>query len=176
MTKPLLTISHKSNVKQLSEALKKLKKSVVLVGIAKDSENDARADGGPNNHLLGFVHEFGSPAANIPARPFLVPGVESVKETIANGLGESMKAALKDDEKTSDDLLEKVGLQAVSGVKNYLTTADFEPLKPATIANRNRSRGTIGKREEEETGNGKIQPLINTGALRDAIDAYVVKE
>ena len=56
-----------------------------------------------------------------------------------------------------------------------MQTADFEPLKPRTIANRNRSRLTQGTRENEMEGVG-IRPLINTGQLRDAIDGVVVEE
>lgn len=71
--------------------------------------------------------------------------------------------------------LERLAICSASAVKNYMQTADFEPLKPRTIANRNRSRLTKGTRENEMEGLG-IRPLINTGQLRDAIDGVVVEE
>ena len=57
---------------ELNQALKRLAKTAVYVGIAAGSNDDTRNDGGPSNHLLGFVHENGSPVNNIPPRPFLV--------------------------------------------------------------------------------------------------------
>lgn len=173
-TKPLASISVESHTDELNDALKRLAKAQILVGIAKGSKGDRRNDGAPPNSDLGYIHEHGSPAANIPPRPFLVPGVKGARDQIVKGLRAAMKAALKGDEKACDGLMERTGMQTVSAVKSYMQTADFAPLKPATILNRNRSRQTIGKRENEEAG-ASIRPLINTGALRNAIDYYVEK-
>lgn len=170
--KPLAKITVSSKTKELNDALKRLQKAVVAVGIAKGSKGDARKDGGPPNHLLGFVHEHGSPAANIPARPFLVPGIESAEKEIKAGLEAAMKAALDNDKDGMSAALERTGLKAVSAVKSTMREGPFEPLKPGTIRNRNRSRGTKGKRENELQGQN-VKPLIDTGALRDAIDFYV---
>lgn len=169
--KPLATLEHSSHIKELNKSLQRLQKSVVFVGIAAGSKGDARKDG-PSNHLLGFVHEHGSPAANIPARPFLVPGVKSAKDEVISGMESAMRAALNDDEKAVKVLLEQTGMKAVSAVKGYMRTGNFEPLKPSTINNRNRSRMTKGKRQNEKVGQN-IKPLVNTGALRDALDYYV---
>lgn len=83
-----------------------------------------------------------------------------------------MRAALNDDEKAVKSLLDQTGMKAVSAVKNYMRMGNFEPLKPSTIKNRNRSRLTKGKRQNEKVGRN-IKPLVNTGALRDALDYYV---
>ena len=121
------------------------------------------------------MHENGSPANNIPPRPFLVPGLEANREMIVDGLKGAMDCALKGDEKKCGQALERLAIRSASAVKSYMQTADFEPLKPRTIANRNRSRLTKGTRENEREGVG-IRPLINTGQLRDAIDGVVVEE
>lgn len=160
---------------ELNQALKRLAKTAVYVGIAAGSKDDTRNDGGPSNHLLGFVHENGSPVNNIPPRPFLVPGLEANREMIVDGLKGAMDCALKGDEKKCGQTLERLAIRSASAVKSYMQTADFEPLKPRTIANRNRSRLTQGTRENEMEGVG-IRPLINTGQLRDAIDGVVVEE
>lgn len=159
----------------LNQALQRLAKTAVYVGIAAGSTGDTRNDGGPSNHLLGFVHENGSPVNNIPPRPFLVPGLEANRKMIVDGLKGAMDCALKGDEKKCGQTLERLAICSASAVKNYMQTADFEPLKPRTIANRNRSRLTKGTRENEMEGLG-IHPLINTGQLRDAIDGVVVEE
>lgn len=172
--KSLASVSVESHVKELNDALKKLAKSMIYVGIAKGSKGDTRDDGAPPNSDLGFIHEFGSPAANIPPRPFLVPGINDAKDEIKDGLRSAMKAALADDEKAMTEHMERTGFRAVTAVKKYMQTAKFAPLKPSTIRSRNRSRQTKGKRENEQQGEG-IRPLINTGALHDAIDFTVEK-
>ena len=48
----------------------------LLVGIP--AEENARG-GEIGNASLGFIHEYGSPARNIPARPFLIPGVQDAE-------------------------------------------------------------------------------------------------
>lgn len=53
----------------------------VLVGIPESTAE--RGDTKINNAMLGYIHEFGSPARNIPARPFLLPGVRSIKDKAA---------------------------------------------------------------------------------------------
>lgn len=187
---PLLTVSAKINTEALNNVLKELSRKSLLVGIAADSKHSIRDDGGPNNSELGFIHEFGSPSANIPPRPFLVPGVESVREHISDELARAMKAALDDDKRSCDAILEALGITTAEAVKEYLRTAEFTPLKPSTIANRNRSRNTIGKRDNEKRyitdANGNrienprfgigIRPLINTSSLLNSIDSYVIEE
>ena len=186
---PLVSVTEKINTKALNDTLKELSKKALYVGIAADSQHDMREDGGPNNSQLGYIHEFGSPSSNIPPRPFLVPGVKSKKEHISSELGLAMKAALNDDKRSCDKILERLGISTAEAVKEYLRTAEFTPLKPATIANRYRSRMTEGKRDNEKRlirdESGKlvenpnfgvgIRPLINTSSLLNAIDSYVIE-
>lgn len=172
--KKTISVSMVRHDGELNQVLQHLAKTAVYVGIAAGSKGDTRTDG-PSNHLLGFVHENGSPANNIPPRPFLVPGLEANREMIVDGLKGAMDCALKGDEKKCCRTLERLAIRSASAVKSYMQTADFEPLKPRTIANRNRSRLTKGTRENEKEGVG-IRPLINTGQLRDAIDGVVVEE
>lgn len=176
MKKPLASIEHTSNVRQLNKSLEKLRQTAILVGIASDSKKDKRKDGGPSNATLGYIHEKGSPAMNIPARPFLVPGVNEAKAEITKGMETAMQAALHDDMREVRTVLKQTGLKTVSSVKSYMQSAKFEPLKPSTIRNRNRSRMTKDKRESEEMmDETSVKPLINTGQLRDAIGFYIEK-
>ena len=169
--KPIATFKHTSHAKELNKSLQRLQKSLIFVGIAAGSKGDSRKDG-PANHLLGFVHEHGSPAANIPPRPFLVPGVKAAKEKVMGKMEAAMRAALNNDDKAVKALLEQAGSDAVLAVQLYMRNGTFEPLKPSTIKNRNRSRLTEGKRENEQQGEN-IKPLINSGALQKALDFYV---
>lgn len=157
------------------KALAKLKKTEVLVGIP---EGSTREDTPLTNAELGFIHENGSPASGIPARPFLVPGVTHGFPEIRKNLEAAVKAAYRGKVGMSMKLLDQAGTAGASAVEKEISTADFAPLKPSTIANRNKSRGTVGKRENEKAGSegfGQgIRPLINIGRLRDSI-THIVK-
>lgn len=161
----------------LNASLKELKKTSIYVGIPRGSDGDVRDDGsGMLNSDLGWIHEKGSPAAGIPPRPFLEPGVESVKGKLADRMGQAITAALKGNDAAMDAYLETAAIEAESAVKGYMHEGKFAPLSPNTIRSRNRSRGTKDKRPGEAEGTASVQPLINTGALRDAIMAMVHKE
>jgi hypothetical protein len=115
-----------------------------------------------NNALLGYVHEYGSPAQNIPARPFLHPGINNARAGIERHMKKAAQLALlgKSDEVTGE--LEKVGLIAMVSVQRKINAGPFEPLKPATLAARRR-RGRTG-----------TKPLIDTTQLERSI-TYVVR-
>lgn len=158
----------------------------VLIGIPESS--GAREDGPVNNATLGYVHEFGSPAHNIPARPFLIPGVEKATPGAIGDLKVATELALAGDKAGAERAMYRAGARAMNAAKAEISSNVPPPLKPATIRNRNRSRGTLSKRPEEEhygqlidsgmpaegaqaaTG---IISLINTGSLRNAL-TYVL--
>ena len=172
--KPFVSITTTSRIDEVKKAVNRIKGAAVFVGIASGSKGDARSDGGPSNHGLGFIHEYGSPSRNIPARPFLIPGVRNASEKAVKKMQGAIKAGLHGDRIAMDALLEQAGMIAVSGAKKEISSGNFEPLKPSTLRNRHRSRMTKGKRENELKGED-VRPLINTGALRDSIDYIVVK-
>lgn len=176
----------KSNFKALKKTVERLVDTQVLVGVP--AEKTPRKEDGPNNATLLYVHENGSPAANVPARPTLGPGVEAVKEQIAETLGSAAKKAVKGEAQTDKDF-HRVGLLAVSSVRAQFANLS-PPLKRSTILNRFRSRGTAKRRKSEEefvqaVSEGipveaaqqaaGIQPLMNTGQLRNAIN-YVIRK
>ena len=182
---PAATVRKVDHTPELEKAIRAFKSIEVLVGIP---EGDAHQGVQVSNAKLGYIHEKGSPASNIPPRPFLVPGVQKSEKRIESGLRSALKDALSGDVAGGEARLEALGLQVAAGVKKYMSTADFEPLKLSTIANRNRSRSTKTKRVNEKRfikRGGKlvpnpkfgvgIKPLINTGALRNSIDSFVVK-
>lgn len=160
-----MNIEHKSNTAQFCKALEGLLKREVLVGIpaanaARDPEPGESTEA--TNALLGYVHEYGSPAKNIPARPFLHPGIANARADIETHMKKAGQLALRGKPEQIDQELEKVGLIAQASVQKKITDGPFEPLKPATLAAR-RARGREGDR-----------PLIDTGQLRRAI-TYIVR-
>lgn len=173
---------------ELSKAVEKLASSRVLVGIP-ESTAGRTDDSGENNAALGYIHEFGAPAQNIPARPFLMPGIQDAQEQIATRLGAAARAALKGDSSEVQAELSSAGTLAASSAKHRITAGPFEPLKPETVANRLRNRGTKSVRPEERAyadliARGEspqtaqeqagVKPLIDTGQMRNAITYAVV--
>jgi hypothetical protein len=151
-----------AKVRGIVADLRTLARSEVLVGIP--GKTASRDDpGAMNNPTLGYIHEFGSPAAGIPRRPFLTPGVEAIRaRTVAEFRGAAL-AALKGDANAAERTLNRVGLIAQNSVRATLTAGEgWPPLAEATLAARE-ARGRTGTR-----------PLIDTGQLRASI-TYVVE-
>jgi len=84
---------------------------------------------------------------NIPARPWLVPGVQSGNveylKIISDGIA---------DGKTPDELLNTLGVVAVAKVQKYMNDLKTPPNAPSTIAKK-----------------GSSNPLIDTGALKQSV-------
>lgn len=132
----------------------------VLVGIpAADTE---REQGDPiTNAALGYIHENGAPAANIPARPWLIPGVKNAQDKIAQRLGAAMRAALLQNAAERDRQLHAAGIVASSAAKAMINSNIAPALSDATLAAR-RARGVT----RENT-------LVDTGQLRNSV-VYIV--
>lgn len=144
------------------KTLAQMSQKRVYVGIPQ-SENPREAGDPAGNAMLGFIHEKGSPARNIPARPFLAPGVKDATDKIGETLAKYGEAAF-DNPDNIDKGLNAAGLVAVSSVKRRITTGEgFTPLKDATIEARQRA------------GKKGTKPLIRTGQLRNSI-TYVVRD
>jgi hypothetical protein len=160
---PRLTVT-KDNVAKILAALKGLGEHQVLVGIPSETTQRQPEPGEPadiTNAVVGYLMENGAPAANIPARPFLKPGVASVEEEIADRYEAGAKAALEGRVANIDAVHHAVGLMAVSAVKAKITEGPFVPLAESTLAARRRR----GKKSDK--------PLIDSGQLRAAVTSVV---
>ncbi|MCJ2126794.1 hypothetical protein MKL11_30530 [Methylobacterium sp. J-077] len=136
-----------------------------MVGIPGGSQRSAEPGqpNPPDNATLGYLNEFGVPEKNIPARPFLLPGVESVKEAVAARLKKAIPLAMAGDRGAVDATLNAVGLIAVDAVQQKLLDGPFPPLSPRTLKAR-KARGRTGEK-----------PLIDKGLLRRSI-TYSIRE
>lgn len=145
---------------ELSRALKALVTNQVLVGIPSGTAGRQPDPGDRhplNNAEIGYIQENGSPAANIPARPFLKAGVATVQDQVAARLGAAAKSALSGDLGAVEKGLEAVGFIAENAVKAKITDGPFAPLSDSTLAAR-RARGRTSEK-----------PLIDTGQLRRSV-------
>jgi phage gpG-like protein len=154
----------KDDVAKVLASIQDLAKKQVLVGIPASKAERQEGDEEPiNNAQLGYIHEFGAPASNIPARPFLNPGIARTQESINNHLQKAAKAAMDGNSEKVDVELNATGLIAQAGARNEINSGAFEALAAATLAARLR-RGRTGDK-----------PLIDTGQLRNSI-TYVIRE
>lgn len=179
MIDPLTVVDHSA---ELIDRVNSLALSDVLVGIPK--EKGARTDTAHSNAELGYLHEFGSPLRNIPARPFLYPGVRKCQREAIALLRQGAQDALAG-RGSNEATLNKVGILARNSVVKELTNPDpaFVPLRPATIRARLRKTAAGRRQLKKLKGQmalstwaaGNIKPLIDTGQLRQSI-TYVVKK
>ncbi|ODB39599.1 hypothetical protein A9L43_15985 [Pseudomonas mosselii] len=182
----------KDNVAKVLHAIQKLAGQEVLVGIpATEAERSDDGQGSSlNNAQIGYILNNGSPAQNIPERRFLEPGVEDQRASITGHLQAAAKSALDGQSDKVDRSLNAAGLIASTGVRNKLNSGEFAPLAPSTIRNRHKSRGTAsmrasekryleliasGSSPEQAQAEAGIQPLVNTGQLRNSI-TYVIRK
>jgi phage gpG-like protein len=149
------------NEPKLAKAVQALTSKEVLVGIP--SEAAPRRGSKINNATLGYIHDTGSPAANIPARPFLGPGILQAKDRILSRLKKMGESAIKGVPTSVEDGLNAIGLIAVNSVRAKIQSGPFAPLAKSTIRARLR-RGRTG-----------VRPLIDTGQLRNSI-TYVLRD
>lgn len=168
------------SMKDVIDSINDLVSKSVLVGIpASEAERD---DNSPmDNATLGYLHETGSPAANIPARPFLIPGVTDSQEKYEPQLKKAADAALDGQKKKVNQHLNAAGLIASQAVKNHLDAGDFAPLSIATLRARARKgrKGAAAELASRAAGNApdnaNARPLIDTGEMRNSI-TYVLRE
>jgi hypothetical protein len=148
-------------VKAVLEGLQALTKSEVLVGIpestaAREDEPEA------NNASIGYIQETGSPLNNIPARPWLVPGVEDKRPEIVEVLRKATLAGIDGDAVKVQARLNQAGLMAQSAAQAKIRNGPFAPLSARTLEAR-RARGVT-----------RTKPLIDTGKLLASI-TYVIR-
>lgn len=162
-------------------ALKRLASASVLVGIPQSAP--ARTDGQATNALLGYVHEHGAPDLNIPARPFLRPGIRDQQPAITRYLRQAANAAIEGDQIRMEHALRAAGESGVKGATSKITVGPFTPLSPRTIAARLRKtqagrtrlrRMRAAGQDIAAWGATNLKPLIDTGQLRRAI-TYVLR-
>lgn len=131
---------------EVGKALKELKSDkFALVGIHETSAPPVDAQ--MTMATLGALQNFGTENGDIPARPWLEPGVESgnkeyleiIQEGFANGT-------------PPEKILNQVGNSAVGYTKQFIVDLRDPPNAPSTIAKK-----------------GSDNPLIDTGAMMNSV-------
>jgi len=152
------------NFDKLLNNLSKLKEKAVFVGVPSDTSENREDSGFINNATLAYINQNGSPAQNIPARPFMTIGMNNAKQPVINSLKRSAQNATSIKNMESIEIgLGLAGTIAESSIKAAINSNIQPALAPATIAARQRA------------GKTRTNTLVDTGALRNSIK-YVIRE
>jgi len=168
-------------------AIDQMASNEVLVGFPEASTDRKPEDSedGPKdltNAALGYIHDNGAPEANIPARPFMVPGIAAAKSKITKIAKHMGQAALnaKEPQEAISQGLHMMGLTAQASIRNVINEGIDPPLSDRTLRAR-ASKGRKGAKQELANranglppGKELAKPLVDTGQLRNAVN-YVIR-
>ena len=150
----------------LKKAMAALDDGAVVIGIPDNSEHNTRDDGAvETNSEIAFRNEFGEPSMNIPARPFLIPGVKKALpkcEKIMIKAAQDVLALNGDPLAAVNFGMEAVGLVSQQAVQAMIDDGLHPAPAPMTLVLR-KEKGFMGEK-----------PLLVTADLRRSIE-YVVE-
>jgi hypothetical protein len=169
----------------LMKALAVMEAKDVVAGFPQEDEKPREdEDGNPSpitNAALGYIHNTGMPEQNIPARPFMVEGIESKEEPIGEAMKTAGSFALEGNAQGVEQALNAVGLIAKNGIQMKILDGPFDPLADSTLEAR-AARGRQGAQAEldrrengEDPGVDLARPLNDTGQMRNAVN-YALRE
>lgn len=124
-------------------------------------------DGTPVAYVA-TIHEYGSPANNIPPRPFMSTTQTERGSEWAKQVGAGA-ARVSQGRMSADDVLEAVGAMARGDIQKTISQITSPALKPATIAARGR------KYASGEVTASMEKPLVDTGLMISSIQSMVDK-
>lgn len=171
---PVLSVKQTADMSAaIRKAVQSLTEKDVYIGVP--AEQAGERQGGINNAELSYIHEFGAPAAGIPARPHLLPGIEEILPEAVEELKGAAKSALDGKEQVVDAALPKIGLLGQNAVRAKFQDNDWPPLKDATLDARPLKKDDQGNVLKDKKGNAlrgksrrekdRINPLLDTGQL-----------
>lgn len=171
-----------NNLPKLKTSFAKLSKKDVLVGVPSDTSERKDDEGSMNNATIAYIQDNGSPAANIPARPFMVPGIEGCKDKLSGMFKKGAQEIVEGNDGAIEASLTKAGLIAQASIRNKINEGIPPPLADSTLKARIRSgkavKGAKAELKSRYEGNppsmSNAKPLIQTGQLRNSI-SFVVR-
>ena len=155
----------------------------VLVGFPEETtERDPDAESkGITNAALGYIHDNGMPEQNIPARPFMEPGIKDAQDAITDKLSQVLRAASQGrGAGVVETGMHQVGLIAKLAIQNKINEGIPPPLADSTLRQRARkgSKGAKAELARRAEGNAPsmaaAKPLIDTAQMRNAVN-YVIR-
>jgi len=175
------------SVDQLRATIELLAVREVLVGFPEETAGrelepgDLPQANDITNAALGYIHDNGMPEQNIPARPFMIPGMnESIPKVTAALLWTAKQVLLRRSGEVIESGFTRAGIAAQFAIRRKINEGVPPPLADSTLRERAR-RGRKGAKKElslraagEAPSTQFAKPLIDTGQLRNAI-TYVIR-
>lgn len=157
----------KDRLKQVLRETRELQNRSVYVGVPsmKATRDEQEKGHEVNNAYIGIIMEFGAPRANIPARPWLVPGVRAAEEKIRQRFKKAAEEIFNGNKSNYEQHLDAAGLQAQNSVKRRIRNVIPPPLSDRTLYARKHRK--VAPRQGET-------PLIDTGKFLNSI-SYVIR-
>ena len=160
-------------VPSLELAMVRLTRDQVLVGVPGEKAERGDGDTHLNNAARAYIHDNGAPEANIPARPFMRPGIDNAREQIEDALKAGALKALDGNARGVGQAQHTAGMAAARAIQQKISDGPFVPLAPRTIADRTQ-RDLATRRGKNDGSPTSITPLIDTGKMREAI-TYAIR-
>jgi hypothetical protein len=176
------------NSQMVADAIKRLANTTVMVGIPSDQEQphydekgsqakgaEKRTDtpSGIGNANIGYIHETGAPAAHIPARPWLGPGVRVNQRQWTAYMIRAGHLAFAGKIEGADKAWHAAGMTAVDGVKDHIQSNIPPPLSQVTV-DRRRQRSTGSSYRRKATTASDTTTLIDTAQMINSV-SYVIR-
>ena len=134
---------------------------------------------------VAAIHEFGAPAAGIPARPFIIPTAKKERSAWSKIIAGGVKKVIKGNA-TVFDVLNVVGIQAAADMKTMVISISSPALSPVTVLLRkwrkagrqidasvvDQARSAISRGVDPGSNN---KPLNDTGYMIKSINHAVNK-
>lgn len=177
----------RNSVKDLQRSLALLPRRELLVGFPEETatrDEAADPEGHPlgpiTNAVLAYIHDNGAPERNIPARSFMVPGMDAARGSVISILSSTARAVLT---RKDPDIVEKgftrAGIVVQASIRSVFTAGIPPPLAESTLQARAR-KGQKGARQElDNRAQGMqpstefVKPLIESGQLRRAVNFVI---
>lgn len=165
----------------LEKSIARLARDEVLVGFPEDTtQRDDPDSKDVTNAALGYIHDNGAPEANIPARPFMIPGITRVMPKVEATLHKMAQYGLAGDVAKIDEGFERIGFLGVDGITSTIREGVPPPLAELTLKKR-AAKGRKGAQAElnrRAAGYGPslqlATPLMDTNEMLKSV-TYVVR-
>ena len=145
------------------QCLKYLATHTVEVGLTSTASGRSRT--------LLAIHEHGSPAMHIPARPVVKPALAqaSVRAEMGQAMMNACASALDGDLDGVTAALEETGQAGVDGIHAYIDKGVPPPNAPVTLKG-GWIRNPLSGKPVKVKGKFGTTPLVDTGQLYDDFD------
>lgn len=171
------------NLPTIERRFSDLSNMELLVGVPEE-ETDREDSQEPTNAFIAYINDNGSPAMNIPARPFMRPGMEMAKSQVLQKMKAGANGALSGVDSAIMKALMESGLICQRSIRTKINEGIPPPLSDATLQHRMENSGSSvagaagNELARRDVGNrasmALAKPLINTGQLRNSIN-FVIK-